>query len=135
MTPDRQQPADQTNKLAKKDTDLIFMRVFAIHCARIPLLMTHNRDVDEHARLDINPAGIDDIQLVRGRTIGVTGIDLQHVVLPSPHTLGSICVDRHVVVCGKKVHRVQGNLDIDVGIPWHDLSDSQTIVLVHHLDT
>ena len=33
----------------------------------------------------------------------------------------AVFVDRHVVVCGEEIHRVERDLDVDVRVPGHDL--------------
>ena len=43
----------------------------------------------------------------------------------------AVFVDRQVVVCGKKIHRVERDLDVYVRVPGHDLYERETLDLRH----
>lgn len=95
------------------------MLVFRAQYVAFGFMRPHSCDVDEQPSLIVNPPRVNNIQIVLVRRIGVSRIDFQHVIsFP-------VGMDRHVVVLRQEIDRVVCHLDINVGVPWQYLSQSE----------
>ncbi len=81
-------------------------------------------DIDEQSGLVVDPSRINHIQVVFVRRIGISRVDLQHVI--------SLLVrmDRHIVVFRQEVDRIVRHLNIDIRVPWQDLASVRTCYIV-----
>ena len=98
------------------------MLVFGAHDALFGLVWSHGCYVDEQTCFCVYPSRVDDVQRIIIGWVRIFRVDLQHIV-PLLVVAEIKCMDRHVVIASKQVHCIIRHLDIDVGVPGHNLND------------
>lgn len=74
----------------------------------------HSRNIDKQARLHVDPARIDPVQIIK-RSFGCeTGVDFEEVVSALGDVREVVVEDGHVVVASEKGKRLDGHLHVDV---------------------
>lgn len=107
------------------------MAVFAHQSARRAFLscfiiLAHCRNIDKQPRRCIDPAGINHVQLIGGRSDDIVGVDFKQISALALNIGDIELVFGHVVMFIEEMDGWLGDLDIDVVVPRKDLAPGQS---------
>ena len=95
----------------------------------VGLTLADASDVDEHAVLHIDPAGIDDVLGVAAVDVDVVGVDIEEVGLGDNGVAGGVVRGGSIVsvlcaveVVAEPLQGVIGDLDVEIEVPGHNLA-------------
>lgn len=101
---------------------LVLVPVLAAPFPRV-IPLPHGRDVDVHAAVGVDPAGVNDVITITHTNLTVVGVDVEQVRLGDELAVGVAHLVPElgeVELRGDTIQGFEGKLHVNVGIPGHD---------------